>query len=160
MDKKHYTCVHCMHDTWHTNGKCDKCGTVNNPYMKEIGTGGNCEHYYLRYPKFGVGVLLNNEYTKAPKEGEDFDLGIYFLESDGSMGDHVSDDCFTTLEDFRLKEIYSRIEGYLEGKGYEQVGLHAPFKGEIHFPKATDLYMWLDENEIQCPITIKLHLEK
>ena len=159
MDKKMYTCVKCMHDTWHMAGKCVHCGTVNNPNMEEISTGGGCEHYYLKYPQFGVGVLINNDYTKAPKDGEDFDLGIYHLESDGSMGDHVSDDCFTMLENFQLKEIYARIEGYLEGKGYKPVKLHNPFNGEIHFPKATDLYLWLDENEIQCPVTIKLHLE-
>lgn len=160
MDKAFYTCVVCHEDTWHKNGKCDMCHTTNNPNMEQISTGGGCEHYYLRYPQFGVGVLINNDYTKAPVDGEDFDLGIYHLEPDGSMGDHVSDDCFTTLMNFQLQEIYARIEGYLEGKGYEPVKLHKPFNGEIHFPKATDLYLWLDENEIHCPVTIKLHLEK
>lgn len=160
MNKKMYTCVKCMHDTWHMAGKCVHCGTVNNPNMEETCTGGNCRHYYLKFPLYGVGVLINNENTKAPDEGESFDMGIYHLESDGSIGDMVSDNAFTTLEDFRLKEIYSRIEGYLEGKGYKKIGLHVPFNGEIHFERATDLYLWLDENEIQCPVTIKLHLEK
>lgn len=128
--------------------------------IEHIHTGGGCEHYYLRYPEFKLGVLINDDYTKAPNDGSDFDLGIYHLESDGSMGDHVSDDCFATLENFQYNEIYDRMRGYLEGKGYERVGLPMQFNGEIHFSKATDLYLWLDENEIQCPVTIKLHLGK
>ena len=128
--------------------------------IEQISTGGGCEHYYLKYPEFGLSVLINDENQNAPIDGNDFDIGIYHLEPDGSMGDHVSDDCFTTLENFQFHTIYERMRGYLEGKGYELVKLHNPFNGEIHFPKATDLYLWLDENEIQCPVTIKLHLEK
>lgn len=128
--------------------------------IEHISTGGGCEHYYLTYPEFGLSVLINDQNHNAPIDGDDFDIGIYHLEPDGSMGNHVSDDCFTTLEDFQFHAIYERMRGYLEGKGYEPVKLHNPFNGEIHFPKATDLYLWLDENEIQCPVTIKLHLEK
>jgi len=128
--------------------------------IEHIHTGGGCEHYYLTYPEFKLAVLINDENQSIPVDGVDFDLGIYHLESDGSMGEHISDDCFATLENFQYDKIYDRMRGYLEGKGYEQVGLPVQFKGEIHFPRATDLYMWLDENEIQCPITIKLHLEK
>lgn len=131
---------------------------MSNQNIESISTGGGCEHYYIEYPEFKLAVLINDENQKLPQDGASFDIGIYQLEKDRSMG--LSTDYYDTLDNFELHTVYDRILGYLEGKGFPKIGLSPGFTGQIHFEKATDLYLWLDENEIQCPVTIQLHLEK
>lgn len=153
-------CIECGHHTDHDHDRCMVCHTKNNLDMDLIETGGGCEHFYLIYPEYKLAVLINDENHKAPKDGADFDFGVYHLEKDGSMGDSVGDDFYATLENFELHSIYERMRGYLEGRGFEKIAFNPGFTGKIHFEKATDLYLWLEENEIQCPVTIQLHLEK
>lgn len=84
--------------------------------MEEISTGGGCEHILIRYPSFGLCVLINNENQRVPKLGESYDIGVYKLDSGGWMGDCM-DDCFEYFHDFDIKNIAERTWGYLEGKG-------------------------------------------
>jgi hypothetical protein len=88
-------------------------------------TGGNCEHFWLALHEYGVGVLMNNDYTKEPQEGESFDVGIYKLEDDNGIGEHF-DNCFTTLENFKKSQIVARMIGYVEGHGF----MRKPYKAK------------------------------
>lgn len=87
--------------------------------MEEISTGGGCEHIFIRYPSFGLCVLINNENQKVPKLGESYDIGVYKLEPDGGMGECI-DDCYEYFHDFNKETIAQRTWGYLEGKGLEE----------------------------------------
>lgn len=84
--------------------------------IEEISTGGGCEHILIRYPSFGLCVLINNENQKVPRSGESYDIGVYKLESEGWMGEYI-EDCFETFNNFDKKTIAERTLGYLEGKG-------------------------------------------
>ena len=87
--------------------------------LEGISTGGHCEHLWLTLPEYGVGVLMNNDYTKEPEEGESFDVGIYELEGEDGMGEHF-EGCFHTLQNFQKSDIVARMVGYVEGHGFKR----------------------------------------
>lgn len=83
----------------------------------DISTGGGFNHYWITYPQFGIGVLINEEGGGAlPKEGERFDIGVYRLDDGKHIGDHFENG-FNTLENFGHAQIVSRAFGYCEGLG-------------------------------------------
>lgn len=91
--------------------------------FKDISTGGGFNHYWITYPEYGIGVLVNDENGGAlPKEGKRFDIGVYKLDfdflDDGSacIGDHF-EDSFNTLDNFSHAQIVARAFGYCEGLG-------------------------------------------
>lgn len=87
--------------------------------MEEISTGGGCEHILIKYPTFGLCVLINNDCQKVPRSGESYDIGVYNLEPEGWMGEYI-DNCFETFDNFDRDTIVERTLGYLEGKGFEK----------------------------------------
>lgn len=87
--------------------------------LEGISTGGHCEHLWLTLPEYGVGVLMNNDYTKEPEDGESFDVGIYELVEGDKMGEHF-EGCFDTLQNFKKDEIVARMVGFVEGHGFKR----------------------------------------
>jgi len=87
--------------------------------MEHISTGGGCEHVLIKFPSFELCVLINNEYQKVPVIGESYDIGVYNLEPEGWMGEHI-EGCFETFDNYDPSTIVSRTLGYLEGKGFDQ----------------------------------------
>lgn len=91
--------------------------------LDEISTGGGCEHILIQYPSFQLCVLINNENQKVPRSGESYDIGVYHLEPEGWMGEHI-EGCFETFDNFDRRTIVERTQGFLEGKGFEQKKLY------------------------------------
>lgn len=91
--------------------------------FEDISSGGGFNHYWITFPQYGIGALVNKENSGAlPKEGDRFDIGIYKLDYEGigdgsaSIGDHF-ENSFNTLDNFGHAQIVSRVFGYAEGLG-------------------------------------------
>lgn len=87
-----------------------------------ISSGGGFVHYWITFPEYGIGVLINHEKSGLPKEGESFDIGAYrvdydYLEDSSECIGEFFSDSFNTLENFRHADIVSRAYGYCEGLG-------------------------------------------
>ncbi len=91
--------------------------------FEDISSGGGFNHYWITFPQYGIGVLINKENSGAlPKEGDRFDIGVYKLEYESncdkspSMGEHF-ENSFNTLDNFGHAQIVARALGYCEGLG-------------------------------------------
>lgn len=86
--------------------------------FEDISTGGGFNHYWITFPEYGFGVLVNEEGggSNLPKEGERFDIGVYRLEDRKHIGEHF-ENSFNTLDNFSHAQIVPRVFGYAEGLG-------------------------------------------
>ena len=85
--------------------------------FEDISTGGGFNHYWITFPEYGFGVLVNDEGGGAlPKEGKRFDIGVYRLEDGKYIGEHF-ENSFNTLDNFSHAQIIPRVFGYVEGLG-------------------------------------------
>jgi hypothetical protein len=91
--------------------------------FEDISSGGGFNHYWITFPKYSIGVLINKADSGAlPKEGDRFDIGVYKLEYESncdkspSMGEHF-ENSFNTLDNFGHAQIVARALGYAEALG-------------------------------------------
>lgn len=95
--------------------------------FEDITTGGGFNHYWITYPEYGFGVLVNEEGGgNVPKEGDRFDIGVYHLEDGKHIGEHF-ENSFDTLENFSHAQIIARCLGYAEGLKIAKKRIHKRF---------------------------------
>jgi hypothetical protein len=118
--------------------------------IDNISTGGGCEHIWITFQDLDLGVLINNDWTKVPEQGESFDIGVYHIDHDTidgmeCIGDHIEGH-FTTFQNFDLGNIVPFIYGYLLAKGFTPK--EPTYNVEDLFQSVNDIYSQLDSGEI------------
>lgn len=118
--------------------------------IEDISTGGGCEHLWITFQELGVGVLINNDWTKVPEKGEQFDFGVYHIDTETitgieCMGDYI-DGHFKTFHNFDRDTIVAFAYGYLLGNGFEP---KPHYSIEDLFSSVNDLYEQFDSGKIE-----------
>lgn len=118
--------------------------------IEEISTGGGCEHIWITFQDLGLGVLINNDWSKVPEQGEQFDIGVYHIDEDTihgmeCIGDHIEGH-FKTFQNFDRSTIVGFCYGYLLGNGFEP----KPHYGVDNlFASVNDLYEQFDSGKLE-----------